>query len=204
MFLQIFNNGIRKGHSGRKRGSTKDYVRIYKRKMQNKPNFRKSQMNSNLYNTRDYENKWQRTLGENKPNSNPIKANFRKGEMNLNVYFKRDYENDTSRRLRKNKPKQTQPVESLSNLFQKPISEPEDRQKNKVALDTNRPHEDQLQILRTGFIRCFFDLAIRFLIHLRVEFGFDYLFRPGCFYQLLRPYFHRAAHKFRNIIDYDT
>ncbi len=43
--------------------------------MQNKPNFRKSQMNVNKVLTKDYE---KRTLGErgkNKPNSNPIKAN---------------------------------------------------------------------------------------------------------------------------------
>ncbi len=42
--------------------------------MQNKPNFRKSQMNVNIYNTTDYENKRNWTLGENKPNSNPIEA----------------------------------------------------------------------------------------------------------------------------------
>ena len=43
--------------------------------MQNKPNFQKSQMNVNPYNTTDYENKSDWTLGENKPNqtqSNPI------------------------------------------------------------------------------------------------------------------------------------
>ncbi len=40
--------------------------------MQNKPNFQKSQMNVNLYNTTDYERKRDWTLGENKPNSNPI------------------------------------------------------------------------------------------------------------------------------------
>ncbi len=33
-------------------------------------------MNVNLYNTTDYENKSNWTLGENKPNSNPIKANL--------------------------------------------------------------------------------------------------------------------------------
>jgi len=43
--------------------------------MQNKANFRKSQMNVNLYNTTDYENKWQRRVRKYKPNSNPIKAN---------------------------------------------------------------------------------------------------------------------------------
>jgi len=36
--------------------------------MQNKPNLRKSQMNVNLYNTRDYERKRDWTLGESKPN----------------------------------------------------------------------------------------------------------------------------------------
>ena len=45
--------------------------------MQNKPNFQKSQMNANLYNTSDYERKRDWTLGESKPNSNPIKPNFK-------------------------------------------------------------------------------------------------------------------------------
>ncbi len=43
--------------------------------MQNKANFLESQMNVNLYNTRDYENIANWTLGENEPNTNPIKAN---------------------------------------------------------------------------------------------------------------------------------
>jgi hypothetical protein len=36
--------------------------------MQNKPNLQKSQMNVNPYNTTDYENISDWTLGENKPN----------------------------------------------------------------------------------------------------------------------------------------
>ena len=40
--------------------------------MQNKPNFQKSQMNANTFSKMAYENKSSRTLGENKPNSNPI------------------------------------------------------------------------------------------------------------------------------------
>jgi len=36
--------------------------------MQNKPNFKDAQMNVNLYVTMDYENKHNRTLGQNKPN----------------------------------------------------------------------------------------------------------------------------------------
>jgi len=60
--------------------------------MQNKPNFLKDQMNINPYNTRDYENKSNWTLGENKPNSNPIKPNFRKGKIDAKCVFTKDYE----------------------------------------------------------------------------------------------------------------
>jgi len=52
--------------------STKYYVRIYQRIMQNKPNFQNSQMNLSFYSTRDYENKRNWTLGQNKPKTNPI------------------------------------------------------------------------------------------------------------------------------------
>ena len=45
--------------------------------MQNKANFGKSQMNVNLYNTTDYENISDWTLGENKPNSKPIQSQFK-------------------------------------------------------------------------------------------------------------------------------
>jgi len=43
--------------------------------MQNKANFEDTQMNVSFFNTKDYENILDWTLGENKPNSNPIKAN---------------------------------------------------------------------------------------------------------------------------------
>ena len=41
--------------------------------MQNKPNFQKSQMNVNPYNTKNYENESKWTLGENKPNQTQSK-----------------------------------------------------------------------------------------------------------------------------------
>ncbi len=72
--------------------------------MQNKPNFRKSQMNVNTDNTRDYENKSNWTLGQNKPNSNPIKANFRKAQMNVNLTLTKDYRKNDDFSVRKNKP----------------------------------------------------------------------------------------------------
>jgi hypothetical protein len=45
--------------------------------MQNKPNFQKSQMNVNISTKMSYENKCNWTLGENKPNSNPIQTQFK-------------------------------------------------------------------------------------------------------------------------------
>jgi len=59
--------------SGRNSGKTTKFSLLF---MQNKPNFRKSQMNVNLYNTTDYERKRNWTLGENKPNLNPNKPNL--------------------------------------------------------------------------------------------------------------------------------
>jgi len=79
--------------------------------MQNKPNFRKSQMNVSVYNTTDYENKSNWTLGQNKPNSNPIKPNLRKAQMNVNLYVIEDYRKKDDFSVRINKPK-TNPISS--------------------------------------------------------------------------------------------
>ena len=60
--------------------------------MQNKPNFRKSQMNVNKVLTKDYE---KRTLGErgkNKPNSNPNKPNLPEGKIDAKCVVTKDYE----------------------------------------------------------------------------------------------------------------
>jgi len=72
--------------------------------MQNKPNFQKSQMNANLYNTTDYERKRDWTLGENKPNSNPNKPNLKKAKMNVNLYVIEDYRKKDDFLVRINKP----------------------------------------------------------------------------------------------------
>ena len=60
-------------------------------------------MNVNLYNTRDYENKSNWTLGENKPNSNPIKPNLRRARMNINSIITKDYRKKDDFAVRKNK-----------------------------------------------------------------------------------------------------
>jgi len=67
------------------------------------------QMNVNLYNTTDYENKWQRKVRKNKPNTNPIQTQFKpnsnpiqtqskpiseKPKMNVNKVSTKDYNNE--------------------------------------------------------------------------------------------------------------
>ncbi|GAG00814.1 unnamed protein product, partial [marine sediment metagenome] len=53
--------------------------------MQNKPNFRKSQMNVSIFSQMAYENKRDWTLGQSKPNSNPIKPCPERIEFTLSV-----------------------------------------------------------------------------------------------------------------------
>jgi len=72
--------------------------------MQNKPNFRKSQMNVSIFSQKDYENKSNWTLGENKPNSNPNKPNLRKAKMNVNLTLTKDYRKKNDFLVRINKP----------------------------------------------------------------------------------------------------
>jgi hypothetical protein len=61
--------------------------------MQNKANFRKSQVNVNLYNTTNYERKSNWTFGENKPNSKPIQSQTKpiaeRVKLTQSVYFQR-------------------------------------------------------------------------------------------------------------------
>jgi len=48
-------------------------------------------MNVTSFSQKDYENISDWTLGENKPNSNPIKPNLRKDQMNVNSLLTKDY-----------------------------------------------------------------------------------------------------------------
>ncbi len=72
--------------------------------MQNKPNFQKSKMNANLYNTMNYENKWPRRVRKNKPNSNPNKPNLKRAQMNINLTLTKDYRKKDDFEVRINKP----------------------------------------------------------------------------------------------------
>ncbi len=72
--------------------------------MQNKPNFRKSQMNVSIFSQMAYENIANWTLGENKPNSNPNKPNLRKAKMYINSIITKDYRKKDDFVVRINKP----------------------------------------------------------------------------------------------------
>ncbi len=72
--------------------------------MQNKPNFQKSQMNVTLYNTTDYENISDWTIGESKPNSKPTKPNLQDTQMSVNSILTKVYIKYDDFAVRKNKP----------------------------------------------------------------------------------------------------
>jgi len=72
--------------------------------MQNKPNFRKSQMNVSIFSQIAYENKSNWTLGQNKPNSNPNKPNCQKGEIDAKCVLTKDYRKKDDFLVRINKP----------------------------------------------------------------------------------------------------
>ncbi len=61
-------------------------------------------MNVNIYYREIYENKSNWTIGQNKPNSNPIKPNFKKAKMNANNFITKDYRKNDDFAVRKNKP----------------------------------------------------------------------------------------------------
>jgi hypothetical protein len=61
-------------------------------------------MNIIPYNTTSYENKSNWTLGENKPNSKPIKPNYRKNKIDAKCVFTKDYRKNDDFSVRINKP----------------------------------------------------------------------------------------------------
>ncbi|MFH1882464.1 MAG: hypothetical protein ABIL62_07125, partial [Planctomycetota bacterium] len=56
------------------------------------------------YNKMAYENITNWTIGQNKPNSNPIKPNSQKAKMNVNLTLTKDYRKKDDFVVRKNKP----------------------------------------------------------------------------------------------------
>ncbi len=119
--------------------------------MQNKPNFQKSQMNVILYNTTDYENKWQWRVRKNKPNSNPIKPNLKRAKMNIYSFITKDYRKNDDFLVRINKPNLVRrrriPKMNVNTFLQKDYE-------NKTAfrLQKNKPKQSQyLKRMKVNF-----------------------------------------------------
>ncbi len=62
-----------------------------------------------------YENKSNWTIGENKPNSKPIKPNFQKAKMNVNSLITKDYRKKDDFVVRKNKPN-SKPISEMAKM----------------------------------------------------------------------------------------
>jgi len=75
-------------------------------------------MNVSIFIQIAYENKRNWTLGQNKPNSNPIKPNCLKAKMDVNLYVIKDYEGNDIFTIPENKPN-SNPIQTQT----KPISE---------------------------------------------------------------------------------
>ena len=61
-------------------------------------------MKANTFTQKDYENKSDWTIGQNKPNSNTIKPNLQKAKMNVNLTLTKDYRKKGDFVVRINKP----------------------------------------------------------------------------------------------------
>ena len=90
--------------------------------MQNKPNLLNTQILVNCVLTMDYVNIRLRSRFKNKPNSNPIQSQFPKGQNERKFCFNKGLWKKwhflSPAKQSQFKPNQTQPVVSLSNLFQ--------------------------------------------------------------------------------------
>ncbi len=117
--------------------------------IQNKANFRKSRMNVNLYNTTNYENKSDWTLGENEPKTNPIKPNLKRAQMNVNSLITKDYRKNDAFAVQKNKPN-SNPISSKAKMN---VSSVLTRKYENVPLRRrreNKPNQTQFQTFCWG------------------------------------------------------
>ncbi len=127
--------------------------------MQNKPNLVDAQMNVSSILTTDYENIANWTLGENKPNSNPIKPNLQKAKMNVNLYVIEDYRKKDDFTVRKNKPN-SNPIFSKAKMNANAFSQKDYENETTFRPQKNKPKQTQFQ---TRCTLCEFFLFFTFL-----------------------------------------
>jgi len=102
------------------------------------------QMNVTSFVTKYYENKWQRRVRKNKPNSNPIKPNLRKAKMNVNSFITKDYRKKDDFAVRKNKPN-SKPISEKPKMNVNLYVIKEYENETAFRLEQNKPNQTQLQ-----------------------------------------------------------
>jgi len=110
--------------------------------MQNKPNFQDTQMNVSILLQMAYENKRNWTLGQNKPNSNPIKPNLRKAQMNVNSLITKDYIKKDDFAAQKNKPN-SNPISEKAKMSANVFVTKDYENETAFRLQKNKPNQTQ-------------------------------------------------------------
>ncbi|MBA7624710.1 hypothetical protein ES703_32122 [subsurface metagenome] len=129
--------------------------------MQNKPNFRKAQMNVNSLITKDYRKKDDFAVQKNKAKTNPIS---KKPKMNVNLYVIEDYREKDDFAVQKNKPN-SKPIKLEANLSLR------ERRSLRVSFSesSNRgPISKPAKICRAQLLST---IAIRFCTHAGRDFS---------------------------------
>jgi len=103
------------------------------------------QMNLSFYSTRAYENIRNWTLGQNKPNSNPIKPNFKRAKMNVNSFITKDYRKNDALAVQKNKPN-SKPISVKPKMNVNSLIKMNYENKSNWTLSENKPKQSQFYL----------------------------------------------------------
>ena len=101
-------------------------------------------MNVSIFLQMAYENKYDWTLGENKPNSNPIKPNFRKAQMIVNSLITKDYRKNDDFVTQKNKPN-SNPISSKAKMSANAFSQKDYENISDWTLGESKPKQTQFK-----------------------------------------------------------
>ncbi|MCH7558260.1 MAG: hypothetical protein IIB56_12505, partial [Planctomycetes bacterium] len=82
------------------------------------------------------------TLGENKPNSKPIKANLKRAKMNVNLTLTKDYRKKDDFAVRKNKPN-SKPISSKPKMNANAFLQKDYENETTFRPQKNKPNQTQ-------------------------------------------------------------
>ncbi|MFB0553264.1 MAG: hypothetical protein ACETWQ_08115 [Phycisphaerae bacterium] len=108
-------------------------------------------MNVSIFSKTDYEKKQNWTLGQNKPNSNPIKPNSRKAQMNVNSLITKDYIKYDDFAVRKNKPN-SNPISSKPKMSANALSQKDYENETAFRLQKNKAKTNPISNATTVFL----------------------------------------------------